>query len=316
MAQRRSLSDRVTDSFRVLTELDLSHAYERQAGTIALGVLAVLVLVGVLATGGLARRGGGTIPVSVELPAAAGLARGDPVLMRGVRVGRVAGIRLLSPGRVQVTLSVEEAHAPRTDADAQLVALDLVGNQAVLYEAGSAGTPLAPDASVIGSSSVVLNDRLAQLKEQAAELIVGLRAVDPEALAAEVRRTREALARAQAVVGAFPADSLALATKAAVARGDSLVASFEALRAAFPRDAIQAQRESLATNAAALLADVGEVQETLGRLREQVAHGEGSAGRLMRDTTFRHELDAARASLALLLEKFGGRGRAASSPPP
>ena len=315
MPQRRSLSDRVTDSFRVLTELDLSHAYERQAGTIALGALALLVLVGVLATGGLAT-GRGTIPVAVELPAAPGLARGDPVLVRGVHVGRVESVRLLRPGRVEVMLSVEEAHAPRADADAQLVALDLVGNQAVQYEPGRSATRRAPDRPVAGSPAVVLSDRLAQLREQAAELIVGLREVDPEVLAAAVRRTREALAGAQAVAAGFPADSLAAAARTIAARGDSLVARFDAVRAAFPRDAIQAERESLATNAAALLAEVGEVQGSLDRLREQVARGEGDAGRFTHDTTFRHELDAARASLRLLLEKFGGRRRATSPPPP
>ncbi|HEX9630951.1 MAG TPA: MlaD family protein [Gemmatimonadales bacterium] len=313
MPPRRSLGDRVTDSFRILTELDLSHAYERQAGTIALGVVLVLVLLGALVTGRRAAEHG-TIAVPVDLPAAAGLARGDAVLVRGVRVGRVESIRLLSPGRVRVTLSVDEAHAPRVDADARLVALDLVGNQAVEYNPGRAATPLAADLPVAGSASVALNDRLAQLREQAAELLVGLRDVDPEALAAEVRRTRAALARAQAVARAFPTDSLAAAARVAAARGDSLIAGLAALRAAFPREEIRAHRDSLEVNAATLLAEVDDVQEALGRLREQAARQEGSAGRF-RDTTFRHELDAARTSLRLLLEKFGGR-RAASPPPP
>jgi ABC-type transporter Mla subunit MlaD len=313
MPTRRSLGDRVTDSFRVLTELDLSHAYERQAGAIALGVLAVLLLAGALVTG---RRAAGhpTIHVSVDLPAAAGLARGDAVLVRGVRVGRVESIRLLSPGRVRLMLSVEEAHAPRLDANARLVALDLIGNQAVQYDPGRADTPLAPDLPVAGSASVLLRDRLVQLEEQAAELLVGLRELDPETLAAEVRRTRAALARAEAAAKAFPADSLATAARATAARGDSLIASLGALRAAFPREEIRAQRESLETSAATLLAEVGEVQGSLDRIREQAAQRGGGAGRL-RDSAFRHELDAARTSLRLLLEKFGGRRRPPPPPP-
>lgn len=313
MAKRRTLSDRVTDSFKVLTELDLSHAYERQAGTVALSLLAVVAVILLLATGGPGGKGG-TMAVEVELANAPGLARGDPVLVRGARVGRVETVRLLSPGHVRVTLAVAQAHAPRRDADAQLVALDLVGNQAVQYDPGRAAEPLAPDVPVVGSPAVLFGDRLTQLKDQAAELLVRLREVDPDALVAEVARTRRALARAQAVAAAFPADSLATAARATVARGDSLMGAFEGLRAAFPRAAIQAQRESLAINAAALLEGVGEVQGTLDLLRERVAAGEGSVGRFAHDSTFRRELDAARSSLRRLLEKFGVRRPAA--PPP
>jgi hypothetical protein len=196
------------------------------------------------------------------------------------------------------------------------VALDLIGNQAVMYDPGRSETPLPKGRMVTGSPSVLLRDQLTQLKGQAAELFVGLRDVDPAALTAEVQRTRDALNRAQAAAAAFPADSLAVVARATAARGDSLMAAFAALRDSFPREALQAQRESLQVNAATLLGEVGAVQETLDVLRERVARGEGTVGRLARDSTFRRELDAARTSLRLLLEKFGGRRPAASPPPP
>jgi len=315
MPKRRSLSDRVTDSFKVLTELDLSHAYERQAGTIALSVLAVLALALLLVTGGpTAARG--TVDVLVELPAAPGLARGDPVLVQGARVGQVSSVTLTSPGHVRVVLEVDERHAPRADAEAQMVALDLIGGQAVHYAPGRSPAPLASGVPVVGAPAVLFRDRLTQLREQAAELLVGLRDVDPDALAAEVGRTRATLARARAAAAAFPADSLAVLARATAARGDSLMAAFTAFRASVPRDAIQAQRESLAVNAATLLAEVGAVQEALDHLRDRVARRAGTAGRLAHDSTFRLELDAARTSLRLLLEKFGGRRRAPPPPPP
>jgi ABC-type transporter Mla subunit MlaD len=312
MAKRRTLADRVTDSFKVLTELDLSHAYERQAGTVALVLLGILGLVLLVATGG---PGGdrGTVGVNVELPTAPGLARGDPVLVLGARVGQVEGIRLLRPGHVLVTLTVDAAHAPREDADAQLVALDLVGNQAVQYDPGRAAAPHAPDQPVIGSPAVLFSDRLTQLRERAAELLLGLREVDPDELAAEVERTRRALARAEAAAAAFPQDSLAAVTRLAAARGDSLIAAVRTLQEALPGAAVRTQRESLAVSAATLLEGVGEVQGTLDRLRERMA-GEGNVGRFTRDSTFRAELDAARTALRQLLEKFGGRRPAA--PPP
>lgn len=315
MPQRRSLSDRVTDSFKVLTELDLSHAYERQAGTIAIGIVVVAVITILLVTGGL-RGVRETVQVVVELPEAPSLARGDPVLVQGARVGQVHSVQLLRPGHVRVELTVDAAHAPRQDADARLVAMDLLGNQAVMYAPGQSETPLPDGRTVTGSPSVLFRDQLTQLKDQAAELFVGLRDVDPAVLTAEVRRTRDALGRAQAAAAAFPTDSLAALARATAARGDSLMAAFAALRDSFPKEALAAQRESLQVNAATLLGEVGAVQEALGVLRERVARGEGTVGRLQHDSTFRRELDAARTSLRLLLEKFGGRRPAASPPPP
>lgn len=311
MPKRRSISDRVTDSFRVLTELDLSHAYERQAGTVTLIVLAAAVGIAVLA-GTRAARVARTTSVDIELPSSGGLAAGDPVRVRGAQVGRVRAVRLLSPGRVRVSVTVGEAYAPRADATAAPMAVDLVGNVALDYHPGRAAEPLPPGVPVAGTAAATLNERLIDLRDQAAELAIRLRDFDPQVLMADVHRTREALARAQAAASAFPADSLAVALAVTSARGDSVMASLAALGEAFPREAIQAQRESLATNAAALFAEVGEVQASLDRLREQVARGEGNFGRLRHDGTFRAELDSARTSLRLLLEKFGGR----RSPPP
>jgi len=315
MPQRRSLSDRVTDSFKVLTELDLSHAYERQAGTIAIGFIVVLAIATLIVTGGLSRARE-TVQVVVELPEAPSLARGDPVLVQGVRVGQVHSVQLLRPGHVRVGLTVDVAHAPRQDADARLVAMDLIGNQAVMYEPGRSETPLPDGRTVTGSPSVLLRDQLTQLKDQAAEMFVGLRDVDPEVLAAEVRRTRDALRRAQAAAAAFPTDSLAALARATTARGDSLMVAFATLRGSFPKEALAVQRESLQVNAATLLGEVGAVQEALDVLRARMARSEGTVGRLQHDSTFRRELDAARMSLRLLLEKFGGRRPVASPPPP
>lgn len=314
MAKRRSLSDRVTDSFRVLTELDLSHAYERQAGTIALIVLGVVIVTGLIVTGGRAGNGD-RIAVEAEVPGAAGLAGGDPVLVRGVRVGQVERVELLAPGQVRIRLSLDPAYAPRRDASVALVALDLVGNQGVMYDPGQAPDPLPADVPVIGPAPETLAEQMQGLREQAGELLVRFREFDPQELSAELERTRAALARAQAAAAAFPADSIATAVRTTAARGSALMADLDSLRAAFPREALQAQRESLATNAATVFANVGEVQGSLDRLRDQVARGEGNVGRFAQDSTFRNELDAARTSLRLLMEKFLGR-RPAPEPPP
>lgn len=308
---RRRLSDRITDSFRVLTELDLSHAYERQAGTLALVFLAI-VAVGALVISS-RMRGPVHTPVVIEFPTSGGLARGDRVLVLGAPVGRVRDVRLLGPGRVQVTASVERPYAPRRDASAQILALDLVGTQAISYDPGVAPDPLPAGVAVAGTAAVTVTQQLASLREQAAEIAVQLRDFDPEVFREDLARTRRALARAQEAVRAVPADSLARQLDGLFDEGRVLVARLDSLQAAFPAAALAAQRESLAANAAVLMEQVGAVQLSLAEVRERLAAGEGNVGRFQRDSTLRVELDGVRTSLRLLQEKLLGR-RPPSSP--
>jgi hypothetical protein len=312
MPPRKSLTDRVTDSFRVLTELDLSHAYERQAGTIALGVLAIAALtiaVVLSLTAGPEHR-----TVTMEFPSAAGLAGGDAVLLRGVPVGRVQKIELVGPGRVRVTASLEAALAPRRDAGAEILALDMVGNQAVSYHPGTADEMLPAGAPVPGMAAPTLAERLGELREQAAELAVQLRAFDPEVVREGVARVEEALATARTSVQGFPADSLALAIDGLLVRGQLLVGRLDSVRAAFPDAELAVQKESLTANAAVLMGEVGAVQAGLAAVQDRMAAGEGNIGRFQKDSAFRTELDGVRRSLRHLQEKLLGRAPAAPRP--
>jgi len=309
MPPRRSLSDRVTGSFRILTELDISHAYERQAGTLALLALAV-VAIGVVLVSRLTREPA-RVTVPFEFPSSGGLAAGDPVLLKGVRVGRVESVRLLGPGRVQVTTSIDPQYAPRRDAKAEVFALDLVGKQAVAYEPGTAGQELPAGVAVVGAEPATLTQQLGALREQAGEIAVRLRGFDPAGFQEELERTRRALARAQRAANAIPADSLATAVHALLGEGRSVVSRLDTLRAAFPAATLAAQRDSLAASAAVLMEQVSEVQGSLGRVRTRMDEGEGNIGRFRQDSTLRVELDAVRTSLRLLQEKLLGR-----RPPP
>jgi phospholipid/cholesterol/gamma-HCH transport system substrate-binding protein len=309
--RRPSLASRVSDSFKVLTELDLSHAYERQAGTIAIAVLAAVVVVVGVATGwrlGVPR----TVPVVVEFSSAPGLAGGDAVQIAGVTVGRVTGIELAEPGRVRVTLAVRPQLAPRRDATAELVALDLVGSQAVRYDPGTAAEPLEPGAAIPATAPPALAGLLQDLKAQAADIVIGLRSFDPEVLAADLRAVEAALARARAAAAAYPVDSLAAAAGRALSGAESVVVRLDALVAAVPTEALRVQRDSLTANLGTVSAAAAEVQETLGRIRGAIARGEGNLGRLRQDSTLRREIDATRESLRLLQEKYLGRPKSAA----
>jgi len=305
MPQRRSLADRVTDSFRVLTELDLSHAYERQAGTITLVVIALVAAIAMVVasvTAGPAR-----LTVAMEFPGAGGLAGGDPVLVRGAHVGRVRSVELVGPGRIRVTTTLDADLAPRADAAAEILALDMVGNQAVNYRPGVADAPLPAGAAVPGRAGPTVAGQAGALREEMAGLAERLRGVDPAAFRDELARTRAALARAQAATRRFQQDGLTAAVDELVEQGLTVLERLDSVRAAFPRTALAAQRDSLAASASVLMEQVGQVQGTLSALRERVGAGEGNAGRLQRDSAFRNELDGARLAWRRLQETLLGR---------
>jgi ABC-type transporter Mla subunit MlaD len=309
MPQRRSLADRVTDSFRALTELDLSHAYERQAGTIALIVMALIAAAGILVADWMA--GPDRQTVAMEFPSAAGLAGGDPVLLRGVPIGRVRTVELVGPGRVRVTASLDAVLAPRRDAEAEILALDMVGNQAVGYHPGVADEPLPTGVAVPGVAGPTMGGRMEALRDQAAELAVRLRDLDPAVFRDDLARTHAAFARARAATAGLPAQSLATAIDDLLGRGQALVGRLDSVRAAYPAAALAAQRDSLAASASVLMDEVGQVQGTLDVLRERIAAGEGNVGKFRRDSAFRTELDGARVALRRLQETLLGR-----RPPP
>jgi hypothetical protein len=305
MPQRRSLANRVTDSFRVLTELDLSHAYERQAGTISLVVIAVIAVAAMIvvsATAGPARR-----TVAMEFPSAGGLAGGDPVLVRGARVGRVRNVELVGPGRVRVTTTLDADLAPHRDARAEILALDMVGNQAVNYHPGVADEPLPPDAAVPGVAGSTIGGRMGALREQVAEMAERLRGIDPAVFRDDLARTQASLARARAATRSLPTDPLAAAVDELLVRGLTVLDRLDSVRAAFPKATLAAQRDSLAAGASVLMEEVGQVQGTLDAVRERVAAGAGNVGKFQRDSAFRTELDGARLSLRRLQETLLGR---------
>jgi len=306
MPQRRSLAKRVSDTFQVITELDLSHAYERQAGTVTIVVALVLVIVGALVIGPRFVGAPTRVPVLVEFPEVAGLAPGNPVTVLGARVGRVEAIDLQRQGHVRVTLSVRDRFAPRADARAQIVSLNLMGGRAVAYTPGTAPQPLPAGQTVTGSPSEALGEQLTALRGQAADLLVGLRRVDHEALMRDFRMVEAAAARSRAAAAAFPADTVRVDLEAALATTDSLLVHVRAVLAALPGDSVH-RLDTLRLSAGQLMEQIANAQDAFGRVQTSLRKGKGTAGRLRSDSALREAIAGVRHSLALLQLKFLGR---------
>jgi len=306
MPQRRSLAKRVSDTFQVITELDLSHAYERQAGTVTIVVALLLLIIGALVIGPRFVGAPTRIPVVVEFPEVAGLAPGNPVTVLGAKVGRVEAIHLQRQGHVRVTLSVKDGFAPRADAKAQVVSLNLMGGRAVAYTPGTAVQPLPTGETITGSPSQALGEQVTALRGQAADLLVGLRRVDQDALARDFRMVEAAVARSRAAAAGFPADTVRVDLEAAFASTDSLLAHVRAVLAALPPDSVHLM-DTLRVSAGQLMEQLANAQDAFGRVQTSLREGKGTAGRLRSDSALREAIAGVRRSLELLQLKFLGR---------
>jgi ABC-type transporter Mla subunit MlaD len=305
MPSRRSLPQRVSDSFRVIKELDLSHQYERQAGTIAFLVLAAGLVVATIAGGWLA---GGRRPVSVEVEfrAAQGLVGGDPVLLAGVPVGRVRRVELVEAGRVRVSMVIQRRHRPRRDAQFEITAVNLLGNVAVRYRPGTDTTPAAPGRVLAGRTPEDFSARMLAVRETGAEVAVSARAFLRRDFQGDVAAARAATGRAQAALAGVRGAPVQALTEALTA-GQAMLASLDSLVRNAALDSARGRLAELGDRAGPLMTGVADTRARLAEIQARMDSGQGNVGRALHDSTIRRELDATRRSLDDLLFKYLGR---------
>src|SRR6266496_3249778 len=109
--------------------------------------------------------------VTVVFSNVAGLDQGDPVMVSGVKVGRVEGVRLQRGGKVEVVLNVARDQRPRIDASAAIAALDFLGSKFIRYSPGIREEPLPNDRPLIGTQEQELTDMASGVANRANELL-------------------------------------------------------------------------------------------------------------------------------------------------
>lgn len=98
--------------------------------------------------------------VHVDFENAAGLAVDDPVLLAGVRVGRVAAIALTADGRARVTLRLRRDIELREDATAAVGSSGMLGDRLLDLRPGTLGLPIVPDGGTIAGGEPVSIDQM------------------------------------------------------------------------------------------------------------------------------------------------------------
>lgn len=264
---------------------------EMQVGLFVIGgFLAVVIALFLLTDPGTLR---GRYHVSVVVPNAAGIRKGDPVQLQGVNIGRVRGFEI-DPGRgVRVRLELADEYPVPQDSRVLLRSNGLLGGVVADIQPGRSGnmldtgdelrpmaTPpgLAETAESLGGRADTVLARAQQLLSPQLVGSVNTSAVEMQAmlaqlsaLAGEQRREMNALSAslrrsAQGIEGAATRPELARA----IARTDSITRQMD-----------QAS------------ANLNQASTALAGVMGRIERGEGTLGKLSRDETLYNNLNQA-----------------------
>ena len=271
--------------------------YKQEVGVGALVLVGLALFVGLLFWLTDRNVGAAGARVSVLFSNVAGLDQGDPVMVSGVKVGRVETVRLERTGRVTVILTVDGDVAPRLDAGASIAALDFLGSKYIDYSPGVREEPLPSNSVIVGSQKQELTDMAQGVATRANELLGNATALVSEQLAVDLHNTLIATQRGMntlATVGNGPLISQATATLAAaqatMTRLDSILGSATGKRV-----------DTLTANLAALTQRLGAASASLDTLLGRVNRGEGTLGRMASDTMLYKNLNDALAAMTALM---------------
>src|SRR5574341_69952 len=258
--------------------MDVTYKQEVGVGALVLVGLALFVALMFWLTD--RRVGAKGVTVSVVFGNVAGLEQGDPVMVSGVKVGRVESVHLERTGRVTVTLTVARDVRPRLDAGAAIGALDFLGSKYIDYSPGSREEPLPARTVIVGSHQPELTDVAEGVATRANELLGNATALVSEQLAVDLHNTLVATQRGMntlSAVGNGPLVGQATATLAAaqktMVRLDSILGSATGKRV-----------DTLTANLAALTTRLAAASASLDTLLGRVNRGEGTLGRVATDT--------------------------------
>ena len=275
--------------------MDLTYKQEVGVGAIVLVGVAVF-LVGMFWLTG--RSLGATgISVDVMFESVAGLKQGDPVLVSGVKKGRVARVALERVKSVRVTLELQRDVSPHIDASAAVAASDLFGAKFIDYNPGARPEMLAEGRAITGSSAPDITDVAQGVANRANELMENAANIVSDRLGEDIHNTLVVTQRAMATIAGMPdgpfikqTTRTLQSTERVMQRVDSMLAS-----------GTGKNLDSISTNLAKLTNHLSHTVVQLDTLLSRMNRGEGTLGRMASDTTMYHDLHELSVSLTTLL---------------
>lgn len=231
-----------------------------------------------------------------------GLKEGDPVLVSGVKKGRVAKVRLDRVGKVTVTLELSSDVRPHLNAGATIASLDFFGAKLVDYSPGAEDTPLLPAGrQIIGTEQEQLTDIAHGVATRANELIGHASGLVNDQLAVDIHNTMVATQRAMNTVAQTGGGPLVNQTTQTLAAIQHVMSRIDTVLGAANPAATGKRIDTLSTNMAKLTDQLSQASSTLNGLLSKMNKGDGTLGKLASDTTLYNDLHQTLAALTALL---------------
>jgi phospholipid/cholesterol/gamma-HCH transport system substrate-binding protein len=254
--------------------------------------------------------------VKILFEDAGDLKRASPVRVSGVPVGKVQDIKLLEPGKVEVTISLPDYIEPKTDALAYIRTVGLAGDVALVFVPGTDPTPL-PKGQVVQSVPVpTITDMAGKLTGSADTLLTSVRAlVGPERreqLDRTLERLNSTLTSTQALLALYADQS-----KGPTAELQATLVQFRALAAKLDTNLsapsivrARDKADTLVTSLNDMSVQFRATGQRLDSVLAKLERGEGTMGKLATDTLLYHrftDLSASVDSLVRDLRKNPGK---------
>jgi phospholipid/cholesterol/gamma-HCH transport system substrate-binding protein len=167
----------------------------------ALVILSFSILaVAIFFIGGRGAVFGGRFHVTTYLPAASGLKEGAPVWLAGVEVGKVDNVAISQSSdpsqavEIRMSLGRDYTKEIRTDTEARLGSIGLLGDKYIELSRGLKGTPVGENGTVKGSEEADIK----KVIESANDLLANL-----DVLSDKVKSITEKIDRGEGSVGKF-----------------------------------------------------------------------------------------------------------------
>ena len=285
--------------------MDLTYKQEVGVGALVLAGLTLFV-VGLFWFSGRSIRHKG-VYAQVVFTNVAGLKEGDPVLVSGVKVGRVSKVSLKRVGSVTVTLELSGEERPRTDASATISSLDFFGAKFVDYIPGSKDEFLPTTSVIVGTKSQELTDIAAGVATRANELLGSATGLVSDQLSTDIHNTLIATQRGMVALTEVTKGPLVTQSTNSLAAVERVMARLDTLLGSANVKGAGLRFDTLSANLQHLTGELSQSTRALNDLLGKVNRGEGTLGKLASDTLLYGNLNKTLAALTKLLDDLRER---------
>ncbi|HET7252102.1 MAG TPA: MlaD family protein [Gemmatimonadales bacterium] len=288
--------------------MDMTYKQEMGVGALVLAGL-VLFVVGMFWFSGRSISHKGVL-ARVVFTNVAGLKEGDPVLISGVKVGRVSKVSLERVGKVMVTLELsgDPRVRPRASAAAVVSSVDLFGAKMIDYSPGAETDSFLPPASVItGTKSQELSDIASGVATNANELIGNAKGLVSAQLSEDIHNTMIATQRGMAALTAATNGPLVSQSTKALSELEHVMARFDTLLANANVQKTGMRVDTLTANLARLTSQLANSTASLDTLLGKISRGQGTLGKMATDTVMYADIHKTLDALSSLLNDLRER---------